>query len=139
MTIGFYRVAFAAPALLLLALASRGQIRGQHFSRPLLLRVGLMGVAVTMMNSATSRPFGWLVSPSPPWCALCSAPLLVAVFSALVWREALPQRVYLLLGTALIGTALLVYHPGAAGGPQAATGVLWALGSAVSYATIVLV
>lgn len=136
-TIGFYRVAFAAPALLLLALAS-GQIRSQHFTRPLLLRVGLMGVAVAsdqLCNFTAIRLAGVSVASL---VALCTAPLLVAVFSALVWREALPHRVYLLLGAALIGTALLVYHPGAAGGPQAAIGVLWALGSAVSYATIVL-
>ena len=75
----------------------------------------------------------WLVSPSPlPGCPCRSAPLLVAVFSALVWREALPQRVYLPLGTALIGTAPPVHPSGRSGGgrrqPQAFSGH-WALPS----------
>jgi len=136
-TIGFFRVAFAAPALILMTVMT-GQHRGFRFSRPFLLRAGLMGVAIAsdqLCNFTAIQKAGVSIASL---VSLCTAPLLVAVFGALVWRESVPPRVYALLDTALVGTALLVYRPEGAGGAHSLEGVLWALGSAASYGTILL-
>ncbi len=61
----------------------------------------------------------------------------MAVFGALIWREPVPKSVYALLAAALVGTALLVVHPHTTDGPTVQA-VLWALGSAASYTTIIL-
>jgi len=136
-SIGFYRVAFAVPALVLLSLVTR-QYQGFQFTRPFLLRSGLMGFALASDQICNFTAIQLVGVSTASLVSLCTAPLLVAVFGALVWREALPPRVYGLLGAALIGTALLVYHPQSSDSAVPISGVVWALGSATSYATILL-
>ncbi|MFD2608545.1 DMT family transporter [Deinococcus taklimakanensis] len=72
--------------------------------------------------------------------ALCTAPVWVALLSAIVFRERLPLAAVILLGIALGGAALLVYQPGApSGGTRPLIGAAWALGAALSYATLTVV
>ncbi|GGR30802.1 DMT family transporter [Deinococcus ruber] len=135
--VGFYRVVFAAPALLLLMVLT-GQYRGVRLSRPFLNQAGLMGLAIAsdqVCNFTAIQTVGVSIASL---VSLCTAPLLVAVFGALVLRESFPPRLYGLLGTALLGTALLVYRPVGLDGPHPLLGIAWAFGSALSYATILL-
>ncbi len=70
---------------------------------------------------------------------LCVAPVIVALFSALLLHEPLTRMVMLALLCALSGTTLLVGAPtSSAPSGIALAGVLLALGAAASYAAVTL-
>lgn len=137
LSIGFYRLAFAVPVLLAL---------GQHLLGGRLLAIarrdlpamltigGMMALYQVCLFSAIP-----LVGVSVAvLVTLCVAPVLVALGAAALFGERLTGRVLLALLLALGGTALLV-APGQAGaGASGLKGVLFALGSALGYATLAL-
>lgn len=139
-TVGFLRLALSVPALLLATLLLR-QHRAVRLDRRFVLLTLLMGLAMAAYQVcyfAAVREAGVAVAVL---IALCTAPVWVALLSVVVFRECLHSRAVVLLGAALVGAALLVYRPDAqvvSAGARPVIGTLWALGAALSYATITL-
>jgi DME family drug/metabolite transporter len=70
---------------------------------------------------------------------LCSAPLIVALLSAIVLRERPTFRVFVAFAVAVLGTALLVgTDSGRGAGGSAMSGTLLALASSLGYAVVTL-
>lgn len=139
LSIGFFRLAFAAPALLL---ACRG-ILGRDAFRVARRDLGLMlliGAAMALYQVCYFAAIARVGVTIAVLVALCGAPVLVALLSALLLREGLTRQILLALACAIAGTALLVgIRPEFAGSQsQMAAGVLLALGAAAGYAVVTL-
>jgi len=109
-----FRIARADLAWLLLAGASLGMSQACYFAA-----IARVGVAIATLVT------------------ICTAPVLVCLFSAALLRERLTGRVGGALACALIGTALLTGVGQRDVGPQASAalgGILLALGAAVCFA-----
>lgn len=139
LSIGFFRLAFALPALFV---ASWWQLGRGLFAIPrrdLALMAGIgAGMATYQVCYMAAIPLvGVAISVL---VTLCTAPVIIALSSALVLRETVSRRVIVAMGCALLGTALLVGINPADGADSGRTllGVGLALGSATSYALITL-
>ncbi len=139
MEVGFYRLAIAVPALLLVGVLLRRRPRlwvGRAHVWPF---VGL-ALATALYQLAYYNAVDRAGVTIATLITICVAPPLVAVSSGYVLTEAVGRRTVLAMGVTLGGTALLIGWPGSSG--LAATGVvdgsLLALCAAVSYATMVL-
>jgi drug/metabolite transporter, DME family len=137
--VGFFRMAIAAPCLLLAARAVTGPIRlpaGRDRWRLVLAGVAMGGYQVCYFwgVTKTSVAVGALV-------AICSAPLFIVGLATLL----LGERVTATMGAALVGgvagAALLTLGPHGLGALPAgfATGVLLALGAGFWYAVYAVV
>lgn len=140
LSIGFFRLAISVPALLLARCFTQSRRTfhlGSWQDLGLMLSFGVLMALYQVCYFAAIVQVGVAIAVL---VTLCTAPVLVALFSAGLLREQLTQRVLLALIGALAGTALLV-----AGQPSAeavnqntAQGVLLALGSAFGYAMLTL-
>jgi DME family drug/metabolite transporter len=137
LSIGFYRLAFALPVLVVLG---RHLLGGRLLTiarrdLPAMLAIGLM-MALYQVCLFSAIP---LVGVSVAvLVTLCTAPVMVALGAAALFGERLTGRVALALLLALGGTGLLI-APGEAGArADSLRGVLFALGSALGYATLAL-
>ncbi len=138
LVVGFWRLAIAAPVLLLLAYRS-SEVR-QLPSRQEWLGYLKLGACMALYQVS----YFWAVSLSgvaiAALVAICSSPLFIVLLAA--WRlgERLSAKIYLALGLGVLGTVLLVTNPGAIANHPSnfLVGVVLALGSGFSYALYVV-
>lgn len=136
LSIGFFRLALAAPVLLLVgfALLGRGMLRIERRDLGLTVLIGLM---LAIYQVCFFAAIGYLGVAVSTLITLCTAPVIVALLSLLVNRERPSGRTLLALAGALAGTVLLVDpQKWLAGQSMELTGVLLALGSAFGYAVM---
>jgi DME family drug/metabolite transporter len=135
-SVGFFRLAFAAPILLAacrLRLGRRAFVVGWR-GLPAMLLVGAMLAFYQVCFFAAVADAGVVIATL---ITLCSAPVLVALFSVALLRQRVALATVLALACAVSGTVLLVATPDASS--QASVhGVLLALASASGYAVIAL-
>ncbi|HEY0419383.1 MAG TPA: EamA family transporter, partial [Acetobacteraceae bacterium] len=136
LSVGFFRLAFAAPILLAACRARLGRrafaVRWRGLAAMLL--VGAMLATYQVCFFAAVADAGVVIATL---ITLCTAPVLVALFSMVLPRERLARSAALALACAVAGTVLLVATPGA-GAHAGVRGVLLALASASGYAVIAL-
>ena len=138
LSIGFFRLALAAPALLAAGWSRLGRRMFRIAPRDLALMM-LIGVAMAVYQVCYFAAIARVGVAIAVLVTLCTAPVMVAAISALVLRERLSGTVLLALVCALAGTALLVWiEPGGAAPRDTLGGVLLALASALGYAIISL-
>lgn len=139
LSIGFFRLALSAPALGLLAWRMVGSALFQVRGRDLALMLG-MGAMMALYQVCYFAAIPRLGVTTAVIITICSAPVLVAVLAAVFLKERFTAKMGRALAAALSGTVLLsgLSPAGLAGGGQALTGVLFALGSAAGYAVLTL-
>ena len=139
LSIGFFRLAFATPALLAACWRVLGRRAFRVAPRDLgtMVMIGVMMAFYQVCYFAAIARVGVAVAVL---ITLCTAPVLVALLGALLLRERLSGAALLALACALVGTAMLVWiDPGQVGLQRdTVIGVLLALGSALGYAIIAL-
>jgi len=139
MTVGFLRLALAAPVLLVMSVALVGRATFAFHGRERLLVLGI-GVSMAFYQvfyfTAVSKAGVTIAT----LVTICAAPLLVAIMSSLFLKEALTAKVAVALALGISGTLMLVGFPSETGGADVETlaGVGWACGSALAYAVFVL-
>ncbi len=139
LSVGFFRLALSAPALLI---ACRLAIGARTFAiaRRDLAAVVIIGAMMALYQACYFAAIPRVGVAVATLITLCTAPVIVAALSALFMREWPTRAVGWAMACALAGTALLVgIVPGAVplqGGALA--GVLLALGSATAYAILAL-
>ena len=132
MVVGFWRMALAAPLLLLWA--GKTLRPRQLTAKQWRLLLGL-GACIASYQVCYFCAVPWAGVAVTALVAICSSPVLIALMAAVVLGERLTLWVYLALGLGVAGTALLVLGPGAvATSPLFLVGVLLAFGAALSYA-----
>jgi DME family drug/metabolite transporter len=138
LSIGFFRLAFSVPALLIACRAALGRraLRVARRDLPVMALLGAMMAVYQVCYFAAIRLVGVSIAVL---VTLCTAPVLVALLAAVFLRERPTPAAGAALACALAGTGLLV-GGGPAGGspPTTLLGVLLALGSALGYAIITL-
>lgn len=139
LSIGFFRLLISAPVLLLACWLTLGARAFRIPARDLLFMV-LIGVAMATYQVCYFAAIARVGVAVAVLITLCTAPVMVALISALLLRERLSRPVLLALGSALAGTILLVWSGPSAAGPAdvALAGILLALGSALGYTIITL-
>ncbi|MFL5805531.1 MAG: DMT family transporter [Roseiflexaceae bacterium] len=139
LSIGFFRLAFATPALLAACWHTLGRRAFRVAPRDLgpMVMIGVMMAFYQVCYFAAIARVGVAVAVL---VTLCTAPVLVALLSALLLRERLGGATLSALACALVGTMMLVWiDPGEVGlRRDTVVGVLLALGSALGYAAIAL-
>lgn len=138
--IGFFRMALAVPPL---AAASWLLLGRRLFAatRREWLTMGLMGAMLALYQAGFFAALARTGVAVATIITLCSAPILTALFSALLLRERPSRRLMLTLALALTGTLLLIgwqSSPSASGGSATLEGTLLALSSATGYAVMTL-
>jgi DME family drug/metabolite transporter len=138
LTVGFFRLAFAFPFVAVLAF-SRGALRPSSLRGRDLALMLLAGVTLALYQVCYFSAIARVGVTVATLVTLCTAPVIVALVSAMLLRERLGRRLVLALVCAAAGTAALVGMPGAevAEGDLVA-GIALALGSAAGYATVTL-
>lgn len=138
-SVGFLRLAVAAPVLMLVAAWATRQRLWQVPPRDAAL-MAVIGVTMAAYQIFYFTAITYVGVTIAALVTLCTPPVMVAVLSALIWRERLTARVGVALTAAIGGTLLLV-----AGDEQSPlslttllTGVGLALGSALSYSVLTL-
>jgi DME family drug/metabolite transporter len=139
LSVGFFRLAFSAPVLLVAC----WQIHGRRMFRitkrdlALMLLIGALMAFYQVCYFASIARVGVAVAVL---VTLCTAPVMVALLSVVLLGERLTGAVLLALACALAGTAMLVWV-----GPDTSeahrdtlSGVLLALGSALGYTMLTL-
>jgi len=137
-SVGFWRVAFSAPSLLLLSRWYVGPTfwRFERRDAPVLALMGLTFAAYQVCYFAAIPLIGVAAAVL---INICSAPVIVAVLSSIFLKEQLTLTIGVALVGATFGALLLV-----GGAPQAATqmdlitGGLLALGAGFSYSLLAL-
>jgi DME family drug/metabolite transporter len=137
-TVGFYRLALAFPILAVLCrpIGGRGILTIRGRSLALLILIGIMLAAYQVFFFASISHAGVAIATL---VTLCTAPVIVALLSALFLKETFARRTFWALALALAGTACLVGAPrqlDARGGLL--IGIWLALGSATGYAIVTL-
>jgi DME family drug/metabolite transporter len=138
LSVAFCRLAFSLPAL---GLASASLLGPSQFrvKRPHLLVMALIGVMLALYQVFFFGALQHVGVAVATLVTLCSAPVLVAVISAVALRERPGRRVLLALAAALAGTLLLASpNDGTGPGSDTLTGVMLALASAFGYALVAL-
>lgn len=140
LSIGFWRLAFAVPALWFLLWRVVGAT-ALNVSRRDWLLMAVIGCMMALYQVSLFTAIPYLGVTVAVIITICTSPILIAVLAAVFLKEAFTGRVAIALGLALNGTVLvagLTPQEFMARGQQV-TGVLWALGSGVGYAIITLV
>ncbi len=138
LSVAFMRLGICALVLLLCGLRVLGRRMWQARGRDLLLMVflGVMQAIFQFTYLAAIPECGITIATL---IALCVAPVLVVLYSALFLRERITLKIALALVCALGGTILLSDMPG---GPQHSghvlNGVLLSLACAASYAAVIV-
>lgn len=138
LSIGFFRLAFAVPALWW----ASWHILGAHalrVARPDLKWMGLIGVAMALYQVFYFAAIAQVGVTIAVLVALCTAPVMVALLSSVLLREHITRPVLMALAGALAGTTLLVGLPeDVAAQRRTIMGVLLALGAALSYSVVTI-
>ncbi|HEX5691312.1 MAG TPA: EamA family transporter, partial [Roseiflexaceae bacterium] len=139
LSIGFFRLAIATPALAAACWATLGRRAFKIAPRDLvfMLLIGAATAGYQVCYFAAIARVGVAVAVL---ITLCTAPVIVALASAVLLRERLSATTLLALACALGGAALLVLSTTGIGGERRDTlaGVLLALLSALGYALIAM-
>lgn len=136
LSIGFFRLLLATPALFLAGWFSlrQGLFQAPRRDLALMILIGAMTAGYQVCYFTAIEYIGVAVAAL---ITLCTAPVMVAAISAGVMREWPTGRVALAMGCALAGTMMLIeIQPEAQ--EEMVYGVLLALGSALGYAIITL-
>ncbi len=137
-SVAFLRMALSVPALLTVCYFTLGRRMWavQRHDLPYMLGAGAL-VALYQVSFYASLPrIGVAIATV---IALCSAPVIVALLSAIVMRERPSRKTLLALTAALLGTALLVNVRTSAQRPDVLGGALLALLAGTLYAINTLV
>lgn len=139
LSVGFYRLAFATPALLLACWLTLGRQTWRVTRRDLGLML-LIGAAMALYQVCYFAAIERVGVTVAVLVALCTAPVMIALLAALLLGERLTVAALLALVCALGGTTLLVGAPaeGVASGWTMIAGVGLALGAAFGYAVIAI-
>jgi drug/metabolite transporter, DME family len=140
LSIGFFRLLFSVPVLLVACWYTLGRRTFQITPRDLghMLLMGAFMAFYQVCYFAAIARVGVAIAVL---VTLCTAPVMVALLSALLLRERLTGAIVLALACALAGTVLLIWvGPETGGGGRRDTlgGVLLALGSAFGYTMLTL-
>jgi DME family drug/metabolite transporter len=140
LSIGFFRLAIATPALLIACWCALGRRAFRIAPRGLILMIGI-GAAMAFYQVCYFAAIARVGVAVAVLITLCTAPVLIAVLAAVFLRERLTSTTLLALVCALAGTAMLVWvRPNEVGSrSETLLGVLLALASALGYAVIALV
>jgi drug/metabolite transporter, DME family len=138
LSIGFFRLAFAAPALLIACLFILGRSALRIAPRDAAV-MAIMGIMLALYQVCFFTAISYAGVTIATLVTLCTAPVMVAVLSAIFIRERPDRNTILALVGALTGTILLVGAP-ASGSAYAniLLGVLFALGSGFGYAVLAI-
>ncbi len=138
-TVGLYRLALASVCMLAagIVIYSPDKFRIDRKHWPALALIGLSQAAYNALFFAAVAYVGVIMASL---IALCSAPVLVSVLSALFLGENIRRLTLLAIVSALLGVVLLVGWPSevATGSGRFWVGVAMAGGAAVAYATFAL-
>jgi drug/metabolite transporter, DME family len=137
LSIGFFRLAFAMPALLLACWVALGR-RAFHIARRDLVVMMLIGIAMALYQVCYFAAIARVGVAIAVLVTLCTAPVMVALLSALFLRERLTKMVLLALACALAGTVMLIWTEPGGQSRASLGGVLLALASAFGYTIITL-
>jgi DME family drug/metabolite transporter len=139
LSIGFFRLAFSVPVLLAACWHSLGRRMFRITPRDLGLML-LMGAFMAFYQVCYFAAIARVGVAIAVLVTLCTAPVMVALLSALLLRERLTGAIVLALACALAGTVLLIWVGPETGGARRdiLAGVLLALGSAFGYTMLTL-
>lgn len=138
LSVGFFRLGVAAPTLVATCLARLGG-RALHIKRRDFVIMALIGVMLALYQACFFAAIALVGVTIATLVTLCAAPVIVALLSALVFRERPSPRVLLALLLALVGIALVVgFRADAQHAAPNPVGVALALGSALGYAVVAL-
>ncbi len=137
LSIGFFRLLISTPVLFAACWRVLGA-RMLRIPRRDLAFMMLMGVAMALYQVCYFAAIARVGVAIAVLITLCTAPVMVALFSALLLRERLGRPTLLALGAALTGTVMLVWVRPEHGTSGQAIGVLLALCSALGYSAITL-
>ena len=139
LSIGFFRLALSAPVLFVACWYTLGRRAFRIPLRDLLFMI-LIGTAMAFYQVCYFAAIARVGVAIAVLITLCTAPVLVAVLSALLLREHLSRVVLLALVCALCGTLMLVWVGPEQSGASDDTlaGILLALASALGYSIITL-
>ncbi len=139
LSIGFFRLAFSVPVLLAACWHTLGWRMFRIAPRDLGLML-LMGALMALYQVCYFAAIARVGVAIAVLVTLCTAPVMVALLSALLLRERLTGAIVLALACALAGTAMLIWVGPETGGARRDTlvGVLLALGSAFGYTMLTL-
>ncbi|MBK9711096.1 MAG: EamA family transporter [Kouleothrix sp.] len=138
LSIGFFRLAIATPALLVACWRALGRRALRIAPRDLAL-MALIGMALAFYQVCYFAAIARVGVAIAVLVTLCTAPVMIALLSALLLRERMSRAVVLALACALAGTVMLVWTgPGGAVPRDTLAGVLLALGSALGYSVVAL-
>jgi DME family drug/metabolite transporter len=140
LSIGFFRLALAAPALLIASLALfRGRVWDIRLrdAAPALV----IGAMLALYQVCFFTAIGYVGVAIATLVTLCSAPIMIGLIEAALTRAWPRGRMLAALGLALVGTMLLVgiggdISPVATTAAATLTGIAFALGSAFGYAVV---
>jgi len=138
LSVGFFRLAISVPVLLSACWTVQRSKMFEVAGRDLLLMIltGLMTALYQLCYLAAVERAGVAVATL---ITLCTAPVMVAIFSAFITRQRPSGCIMLALAGSLAGTAVLVVFQDAPGDlSMNGSGKLLALGSAFGYAVIAL-
>jgi drug/metabolite transporter, DME family len=135
LSVGFFRLAFAAPALLAAGLATQGRGLFRIARRDAALSA-LIGALLGMYQVCYFTAIGYAGVAVATLVTLCTAPVIAALLSTVLTKERIGRPTLLALAGALAGTALLVSPADHGAGGSTLAGVLFALGSAFGYAAV---
>jgi DME family drug/metabolite transporter len=138
LSIGFFRLALAAPALVIACLLVLGRAAWRISGRDIAI-MAVMGTMLALYQVCFFTAISHIGVTVATLVTLCTAPVIVAIVSALFTREQPNRMVILALVAAVCGTILLIGTP--KNGPTAGntlTGILFALGSAFGYAILAI-
>jgi len=139
LAVGFFRLALSVPALLVLGWALYGP-RILRAAGPRLWVLGVLSASMALYQvffyAAVARAGVTIAA----LVTLCTAPVMVAILSALLLAERPTGTVLAALALALAGTVLLVGFPSDVGAGREAVlaGAALALGSGLMYAVVTL-
>ena len=139
LSIGFFRLAFSVPVLLAACWHTLAWRMFRIAPRDLGLML-LMGALMALYQVCYFAAIARVGVAIAVLVTLCTAPVMVALLSALLLRERLTGAIVLALACALAGTAMLIWVGPETGGARRDTlaGVLLALGSAFGYTMLTL-
>lgn len=138
LAVGFFRLAFALPFVVALALG-RGRLRLASLGRRELALMLVVGVTLALYQVCYFSAIDCVGVTVATLVTLCTAPVIVAAGSAVILGERPNRRLVLALVCAAAGTAALVGVPGAgASGANLIAGIGLALCSAAGYAAVTM-
>ena len=139
LSIGFFRLAFSVPAMLLLYQAVYGFPAGKPQSKRDLALMFILGGAMALYQVCIFGAIPKVGVAIATLIAICVAPMVVALLAGWLLGETLSGRVLLALLLAISGTGLLVGWQGRIGqSGQMGAGIGLALGAAISYAIVTI-